>query len=199
MIVRKAAGDAAEPAWMAVWRARVMDRRAFLLRLAGGSLATLFPAGSGARDQADEALPDVARWQLVGIVQDHLFPSETQAPGATEINALRYLQRVAADEGLDTGHRAFLLRGASWVDEQARREEGRSFIELEHAGRERVLRSVAQSDAGENWLSVILVYLLEALLADPVYGGNPDGIGWQWLGHTPGFPRPPAGKRYGEL
>ena len=31
---------------------------------------------------------------------------------------------------------------------------------------------------------------------DPVYGGNPDGIGWKWLMHPPGFPRPPKGKTY---
>jgi gluconate 2-dehydrogenase gamma chain len=199
MSVRKASGGACEATWVAVWRAQVMDRRAFLLRVAGGSLAALFPIGSGAGDPAGESLPDAALWQLVGSVQAHLFPSEPEAPGATEINALRYLQWVAGDEGLETDHRAFLLRGAGWVDEQARRDEGLSFTELDPAARERVLRAVAESDAGENWLSVILLYIFEALLCDPVYGGNPNGIAWRWLGHTPGFPRPPADKRYGKL
>jgi gluconate 2-dehydrogenase gamma chain len=32
-----------------------------------------------------------------------------------------------------------------------------------------------------------------------VYGGNPDGIGWRWLGHVPGYPRPPADKVAGKL
>ena len=37
------------------------------------------------------------------------------------------------------------------------------------------------------------------MLTPPSYGGNPNGIGWQWLEHQAGFPLPPAGKRYYEL
>ena len=37
------------------------------------------------------------------------------------------------------------------------------------------------------------------MLAPPIYGGNPNGIGWQWLKHKPGFPLPEQGKRYYEL
>ena len=62
-----------------------------------------------------------------------------------------------------------------------------------------MLRQIEQSNAGQNWLSLLLTYLLEALLADPVYGGNPDGIGWQWLEHQSGFPRPPADKTWYRL
>ena len=40
------------------------------------------------------------------------------------------------------------------------------------------------------------LYIFEALLSDPVYGGNPEGIGWRWLGHRPGFPRPNQRNRY---
>jgi len=42
----------------------------------------------------------------------------------------------------------------------------------------------------------VLGYIFEALLVDPVYGGNPNGIGWKWLEHQPGLPRPTADKRY---
>jgi len=45
----------------------------------------------------------------------------------------------------------------------------------------------------------LLTYLLEALLADPVYAGNPNGIGWKWLQHQPGFPRPTKNKKYFKL
>ena len=60
-----------------------------------------------------------------------------------------------------------------------------------------MLRHTAGYDGGENWLSTLLLYIFEALLTDPVYGGNPNGIGWKWLGHNPGLPRPTADKRYG--
>ena len=46
---------------------------------------------------------------------------------------------------------------------------------------------------------IILTYLLQALLTDPVYGGNPNGVGWKWLHHQPGFPRPPKDETYFKL
>ena len=49
------------------------------------------------------------------------------------------------------------------------------------------------------WLSTLITYTLEALLSDPLYGGNTNGIGWKWLGHDPGNPRPSADKIYGRL
>ena len=65
-----------------------------------------------------------------------------------------------------------------------------SFIELNQAQREAMLRRIETNPVGRYWLSLMIYYLLEALLADPVYGGNIDTVGWQWLQHAPGFPRP---------
>ena len=53
-----------------------------------------------------------------------------------------------------------------------------------------LLRQIAKSTAGENWLATLLSYIFEALLAAPIYGGNPGGVGWKWLQHQPGFPLP---------
>ena len=36
----------------------------------------------------------------------------------------------------------------------------------------------------------VLSYILEALATDPIYGGNTNEIGWDWLEHQPGMPRP---------
>jgi hypothetical protein len=36
-------------------------------------------------------------------------------------------------------------------------------------------------------------------LADPVYGGNRERRGWEWLAHQPGYPRPPPGKTWYRL
>jgi len=62
-----------------------------------------------------------------------------------------------------------------------------------------ILRGISQSEAGENWLSTLLSYVFEAMLAPPIYGGNPNGIGEKWLNHQAGFPLPQVGTRYYEL
>ncbi|TCJ12812.1 gluconate 2-dehydrogenase subunit 3 family protein [Parasulfuritortus cantonensis] len=180
---------------LAAWRVQLLDRRRFLLRLAGGSLAALFPLAGTAAPTLDAA----ARWRIVDAVQRHLFPSEPDAPGAAEIKALAYLRFMLGHDPDKADDGRFILQGAGWLDDMAQRLEQAPFGRLDEAGRERVLRAVEKSEAGANWLALLLLYVIEALLADPVYGGNPDGVGWRWLAHVPGYPHPPPGKRYMEL
>ncbi len=177
------------------WRHALLSRRAFLLASAGGLAALFAPVGT----LAATANP----WSLLAATQNHLFPSELGAPGAREINALSYLQGVMGDSRGDRDEQRFILKGVDWLEDLSRQRHKTSFVDLDPIRREQVLREVANSRPGENWLSTLLLYICEALLTDPVYGGNPDGIGWAWLGHQPGFPRPtklpsPPGEGPGE-
>lgn len=178
-------------------RQDLLSRRQFLLGLAGGSAAALFgpPLLAESRPPMDEA----RRWQVLDAVQQHLFPSEPDAPGAKEINALGYLRFVVSDPKVDEETRVFILQGTEWLEGMADQLEQRSFPLLDQAARERVLRRVAGSQAGEHWISTLILYLMEALLTDPAYGGNPNGIGWRWLEHIPGYPRPTPDKTYPRL
>ena len=178
------------------WHQALTDRRTFLLGLAGGSLATLFGLPSAA-GEAEAGISDP--WPTLDQVQQHLLPSEPDAPGAHEINALAYLRFVVADPKVEASERRFILQGAGWLEDMAQQLHGSAFTALNAKQREAVLRRIAASRAGENWLSTLLYYLLEALLTDPVYGGNPGGVGWQWLEHTTGFPRPTPDKTYPKL
>lgn len=159
-------------------------RRAFLVAGAGG-LAGLFAPSVGALTRV------VDPWPVLGAVQAQLFPSEAAAPGAREIRALDYLRTILADPEGDREEQGFILKGVDWLEDLSRQRQGASFVLLTDARREAVLREVAGTPQGEHWLATLLLHICEALLADPVYGGNPDGIGWTWLGHVPGFPRPP--------
>ena len=169
------------------------SRRRFLLQAAGGSLALLFGSASRANPHSPDA------WQTLDAVLRHLFPSEPDAPGATEIHALAYLRRTTEDPFIDSDERAFIPRGAGWLDEVAQKAHARPFHTLNAAKRESTLRFIAARPVGENWVSTLLVYVLEALLTAPAYGGNPNGIGWRWLRHTPGFPLPDADTLYWKL
>lgn len=167
------------------------QRRAFLIAGASG-LGALFAVSHAA------AIPGVANpWPVLAAVQDHLFPSELEAPGAREIRALAYLQGVLADPAGDRAEQGFILKGVDWLEGLCRQRHRASFLDLDALRREQVLREVAGTEKGENWLETLLLYLCEALLADPVYGGNADGVGWAWLRHQPGYPRPTPDKRHG--
>ena len=179
-----------------------MDRRSFLVSsgavLSSALLGRLeaFAASPPAKAPLSGAGIDPNGWHTLGRVQQHLFPSESQAPGATEINALSYLHFVMNWQGTDPLEPKMLRAGLEQLHKIAGRAEAGGFEALDPQGRERALRTLEATDGGTQWISLVLDYLLEALLADPVYGGNPEGIGWRWLEIQPGYQRPGPDQRY---
>jgi len=184
-----------------------MDRRTFLealaaiVALAAGCTAPVYgpaddPAYAGNSAAAD---PDEEPWRTLAAVQSHLFPSGGEGPGADEIRAAAYLRSAMEQPDMNPNSRDFIRHGVDWLNDVARERHQANFVDLAEQQREAILQHVAASNEGERWIALLLLYLFEALLSDPVYGGNPDGIGWRWLEHTPGFPRPPADHTYPAL
>ncbi|MCB2262207.1 MAG: gluconate 2-dehydrogenase subunit 3 family protein [Candidatus Thiosymbion ectosymbiont of Robbea hypermnestra] len=182
-----------------------MDRRAFL-----ASTGALLSAAAFARVEAFAAAEPATAplsaagigpegWRTLGLVQEHLLPSEAQAPGAREINALRYLHFVMGWQGTDPAEPRILHWGLERLREIVAQAHGGVFEALDTPARERALRALEAEEDGTQWLLLVLDYLFEALLADPIYGGNPDGIGWRWLRVEPGHHRPGPDQRYFEL
>ncbi len=175
-----------------------MDRRRFLFSMSAGIAAstTIFSTIQSVQAAVTQMPPTIAgltlaQWDVIALIQNHLLPSEANSPGAKEINALSYFQSVLTHPRHDPADKAFLLQGLNEIEARAQKKWRHRFFTLDHDQRESLLRDYEQTHNGSSWLIMLMDYLMEALLTDPVYGGNPNGIGWQWLQHTPGFPRPP--------
>ena len=138
-------------------------------------------------------------WLTIAIVQNHLLPSEQSAPGAVEINALHYLHSYLSNPSTDPIEVKFIHSGVQKLQKWVQKESASGQALLADQSieqREITLRQFEKSSDGRRWLVTLLNYVLEALLTDPIYGGNPNGIGWQWLEHRSGDPHPPMNKRY---
>lgn len=192
---------------MTVSGAAGITRREFLARLAMlTALAAGYPVSAleKMRTAGNTAVrpewADKDPWLTLAEVQEVMFPSgDKDIPGAADIQAIVYLHNTLENPAADGDDREFIFNGVGWLNDLTQEANSKNFIQLDDDQREIMLRRIERSDAGRNWLSLLLTYLLEALLADPVYGGNPDGIGWQWLEHQPGFPGPPADKTWYRL
>ena len=141
-------------------------------------------------------------WLTLSQVQQHLFPAveHTSASiGAKDIHALEYLRATMKTPDFGKEKAELIHNGVGWLNDLSKQQYSKKFIQLDTASKEKILRRIETSNAGERWLSTLLTYLIEALLADPVYAGNPNGIGWKWLQHQPGFPRPAENKKYFKL
>ena len=186
-----------------------MDRRTFLLTT-GATVsvvsspvftplkAAAFNGFDGGVKPQKHLLTDFNKhhWSTIAAVQNHLFPTESHAPGAAEINATTYLHDYLSNPFTDPMDAKFIHQGVIKLDQLATTETRYQFIELATEKREQILRQYEQQSEGRRWLITVLNYILEALLTDPVYGGNTNRIGWKWLEHRAGEPRPPLLKRY---
>ena len=176
-----------------------MNRRTFITLIS--SISASYPASALLSSRAQAASKNNSHseepWQTLAAVQEHLFPASGTSPGAADIQAVEFLQQMLKTPGNDDI--TFISNGVNWLNDISRKNHSDIFLLLDDSHKEKVLRQIEQSQAGERWLSLLLTYLIEALLSDPIYGGNPDGIGWKWLEHQPGFPRPGVDKMYYKL
>lgn len=139
---------------------------------------------------------DRQQWQTIVAVQEHLFPAEDTAPGATDVHAAHYLHFVLSDAMFEAADKQFIIANVTTLQALVQNRFGKPFDRLTTEQKETSLREFETDSTGRKWITEILGYIFEALLTDPVYGGNTNMVGWEWLGHRPGFPRPPANKRY---
>lgn len=180
------------------------SRRIFIRLAAKGlvSVGAVLPFGLNASDlfsiaDADslDELPNLFSADeriLLSQVQDHLIPSEDNSPGAKDVRATRYLEVALTGRDIDTRDLPRIKKGLDILAALLKKRGVPLFSHLSLSQREKLLREVEDTSDGEVWLRLILGYTLEAYVGDPSYGGNTDGIVWAWLGHTPGYPRPPV-------
>jgi gluconate 2-dehydrogenase gamma chain len=183
-----------------------ISRREFMTRTALlGSLALTYPATVLAQRRLtnDKKTPinwqGEAIWQTLAVVQEVLFPVAENVPGAKDIGATIYLHNAIENPNADGEDKDFIFRGIGWLNGMTQQHHKKPFIQLSAVQQDEIIRLIVKSRAGRNWVSMLLTYTLEALLADPVYGGNKDEAGWKWLQHQPGYPTPGADKTWDKL
>ena len=82
------------------------------------------------------------------------------------------------------------------MDRVSRKEYEKPFRRLTSEEKDQVLRYVDKgaldddSFNGEDFIHTMIDLSLEGFIGDPVHGGNRDGVGWKYIGYTPGCPKP---------
>jgi len=132
----------------------------------------------------------VSQLSIIAMVQEDLFPEREGIPTLAQINAEEYLNRVLQQSRVTQEHKNFIRNGAKWLNEEALIIFKKPYLSLSSQRRQKVLHVIAKESWGESWIDTMLTYIYEAMLSDPVYGGNTEGIGWRWLHHISGQPRP---------
>lgn len=183
-----------------------ISRREFMMRMGLlGSLALTYPVTALSelrQSKTKQVLADwqtEPAWQTLAQVQEVLFPAAEDIPGAADIGATIYLHRAIGNPEADGEDKDFIFRGVGWLDGLTQERYEKTFLQLSAEQQQETIEAIVKSSAGRNWISTLLTYTLEALLMDPVYGGNKNGMGWKWLEHQPGYPAPAMDKTWEQL
>jgi hypothetical protein len=175
------------------------NRRTFLkAALLTGALTqiSLFTSCSTELEKGNDLLTAEQATILTNVI-DVFFPDDGNGPSAKDINAFGYIMWVLHDSlGRSAEDNDYVLEGIQWADDTAHELYFKPFIELTDEEKKALISIFTELDWGKNWSSVIIFLILEALLLDPLYGGNVNEVGWTWLNHNPGYPRPTEENRY---
>jgi len=131
-------------------------------------------------------------FKIISYVQDIIFPKSHNIPSASEFGAINYLINVSLHPSFNNDDLLLLYQGAEKLIESYP-----NFVKVNLQEKSNIIDIFSKTQIGHNWLSLLLYYTIEALLSDPIYGGNRTQIGWRWLNHHTGVPRPkkPFGER----
>ncbi|MFT4754388.1 MAG: gluconate 2-dehydrogenase gamma chain [Salibacteraceae bacterium] len=176
-----------------------LNRRHFLLGMVAVSAASIVPsviscAASPIHDIHNQ-LTDFDYATLVAV-QNHLFPTSMDVPGASDFHAATYYSWNLMDTEEDPAVIQKMRDGLKWIEEEAQTLFQKQFVNLSDTEKENALRSLEKEGYGESWISLTLTQIFEALLSDPIYGSNTNQAGWKWLAHSAGVPRPTKANTY---
>ncbi len=159
---------------------KTITRRVFIAStVVAGTALALLPQDTKTHIKID-------LFKTLEAVQEVVFPKGLDAPSASEFGATSYLANVSTHSSFLASDLRFLKRGAEEL-----MNEYNDFLTLSPKEKNNKLRDfVENNDLGQNWVSFVLYFSIEALLSSPVYGGNKNELGWKWLNHNAGVPQP---------
>ncbi len=165
---------------------RDISRKAFMQRVILAGVAVQLPwLISCENSEEDTEAPLKLTWKQA--ILDHLIPADQHGPGAIDFLADKYIDWYLNDKLIDPSDRDYVANGFKKFEDQF---DTKAFEDMNASKREAIIQEAYDTSWGKSWLSRIMTLSFEAMLTHPLYKGNPERIGWEWLEHTPGQPEP---------
>jgi gluconate 2-dehydrogenase gamma chain len=133
-----------------------------------------------------------AELALLAAACDRIFPAD-QDPGAVQLGVVDYIDRRLGRTGRRVQQTRHKFRvGLGLLEDWAKKQHGKSFLELDADTQDIALASLAAEggDNGYGFVHQLVLLTMEGLFADPVYGGNREKGGWKIIGFDAPCPNP---------
>ncbi|HEY7289566.1 MAG TPA: gluconate 2-dehydrogenase subunit 3 family protein [Vicinamibacterales bacterium] len=124
---------------------------------------------------------------LMDAIAARLIPTDEHGPGATEAQAVHYIDR-ALGGALASSHQAY-TSGLAALDRYAQSSRGEAFTKLSPTDQDSVLIDVETGAAtgftgsSAAFFAMVLNHTHQGTFGDPYYGGNANFVGWDLVGY----------------
>jgi gluconate 2-dehydrogenase gamma chain len=175
------------------------NRRSFLkAALLAGTLSQLSFLNSCSSDTPEQG-NELLTGEQVAILKAMLmkfFPNDGNGPSAEDLRSYEYVMWTLRDNGANPDDNRYIIDGILWINETSQELYQKNFLDLDPTEQDKAVEELMRKDYGNDWSSILITFIFESLVMDPIYGCNPDGVGWKWLNHTPGYPQASEPLRY---
>ena len=170
-----------------------LTRRDILKRaaIAGAASAVTLRTKVGAAESAPiQESPETLTTNeviILGAIVARLIPTDENGPGATEAQAVHYID-LALGGALASSRQSYAA-GLVAVNAYARSSEGQPFTDLEPDAQDGILRDMENDVAtgftpnSSSFFNLVRSHTIQGMFCDPAYGGNADFVGWQLIGY----------------
>ncbi|HHB52582.1 MAG TPA: gluconate 2-dehydrogenase subunit 3 family protein [Saprospiraceae bacterium] len=177
------------------------DRRTFLKKISAfgvvAHLPTWYACSTDAHNYPFRVIT-TKQQSILKVVITILFPT-TDTLKINQLQTVPFIDFILSDENYDADEKNTLLDGITSLENLTKEKFNKSFIDLSIRNQEKLIVYIKDKSWGEFWLSRLLTIVFESLLLDPIYQINKNGIGWNWLAHKSGVPRPDKNNKYQEI
>lgn len=124
--------------------------------------------------------------ETISLLQEDLFPLIKQL----QSNSALYIVTVLNHTLISNSDKQFIRNGVKWLNEESVNYYYKTFTKLSFDERYVLLQTVSKEQWGEKFIFMMLSFIMESVLGDPIYNINYNQQGWQWVGHETGYPQP---------
>lgn len=184
-----------------------INRRKWLQLALLGSAAVSLPWVTSCEAENGENEPNLdgkglftkVEMKDIYTLQNFLLPESDNGPSAAQMNAHQYFVWFLNDEHLPKSEKDYFSGKTLQFIDLCKKQRGSSFHQLSIIEQENFILKNISEGWFESYLSRMITVVFEATLLDPIYGGNTEEAGWNWLEHIPGIPRPNTDTKYPDI
>ncbi|MDX1350577.1 MAG: gluconate 2-dehydrogenase subunit 3 family protein [Putridiphycobacter sp.] len=130
------------------------------------------------------------------VLLELIFPDNGNGPSIKEINALPHIIWTMQDEFYGYNTYELIKSSLHNLKELTDNNYKAKYTVLDVAMQSKIIEDISQLKWGDKFLSSLATYIFEAMAIDPQYNVNLDGVGWKWLDHMAGQPKPTPNQLY---